>query len=205
MNLTPKEEQMYQYIKNAINECGYPPSIRDIASALSIKSTSTVHYYLKKLEDKNVIKREGNINRGISLVSSEIQPEVPYDAISIPIVGRVAAGEPILADQNIEDYLPIPSSYLPRSGASFLLEVNGDSMIEAGILDGDYVLVHQTQEARNGDMVVALIDDEATVKTFYREKDHIRLQPENEAYSPILVYGQMSIVGIVRGVFRFLR
>ncbi len=198
--LTKKEEIILDYIKDRIDSDGFPPTIRDICKDLKISSTATVHYYLKKLENKNVIIRQGHMNRAIKIVEDE---NAKVESVDIPVVGQVAAGIPILAEENVEDYLPMPAHKL-KNGTNFLLKVVGDSMIDAGIHDGDYVLVNEQNHANNGDMVVALIDNEATVKNFYKEKDHYRLQPQNPAFEPIITT-ELHIVGIVHAVFRFFR
>ncbi len=201
--LTVKEEIILNYIKDRIESDGFPPTIRDMCKDLKIRSTATVHYYLKKLENKGVILRQGNMNRAIKIVEEEDLVESKVEAVDIPVIGQVAAGVPILAEQNIEDYLPMPAHKL-KNGTNFLLKVVGDSMIDAGIHDGDYVLVNEQNTANNGDMIVALIDGEATVKNLYKEKDHFRLQPQNSAFSPILTK-DLHIVGVVHAVFRFFR
>ncbi len=191
-----KEQMVYEYIKSQIEKVGYPPSIREICSAVGLSSPSTVHGYLKRLTDKGIILQDGSKKRAIRLP----EREVIADVLSVPVVGTVAAGTPILATENITDVFPLSQSF-PHSGELFMLKVKGDSMINAGILDGDFVIVEQQQTARNGQMVVALVDDSATVKTFYKENGHFRLQPENDALSPIIV-DEVSILGVVTGVFR---
>ncbi|MGI6141849.1 MAG: transcriptional repressor LexA, partial [Caldicoprobacterales bacterium] len=180
---------------------GYPPSVREICDAVGLKSTSTVHGYLERLEKKGLIRRDPTKPRAI-----EILDDTTYvfkkELVNVPIVGRVTAGQPILAVENIEDTFPIPAQYLHNTQNDvFMLSVKGDSMIEAGILDGDLVIIEKKPTAQNGDMVVALIEDEATVKTFYKEVDHIRLQPENSAMEPIIVK-DVTILGKVIGVIR---
>lgn len=204
MKLTKKQQQVYDFLEQYTLEEGYPPSIREMCKGLGVKSTSTIHGHLSKLEEKGFIKRESTKNRAITMAKA---PSVPMPVMdinyaSIPVVGRVTAGSPILAVENIEDYFPIPTNHL-SSGDHFLLRVQGDSMMNAGILDSDYVLVRKTEQADNGDYIVALIDDTATVKTFYKEKDHIRLQPENPDYNPIRGT-DIQVIGKVKGVFRFL-
>lgn len=200
--------KIFEFVKQQTREKGYPPTIREICAAVGLSSTSTVHSYLKKLEEKNLISMESSKTRAISIIDDEFNTEnidmnqEPTDITNVPIVGRVAAGQPILAEENIEEYFPVPNDFI--SGAnSFMLRVSGDSMIEAGILDRDYVLIRQQKTAINGDIVVAVIDGEATVKTYYKEKDHIRLQPENQYLEPIIVK-DVNIVGKVAGVFRRL-
>ena len=198
--LTPKQEQILNYIKEQILEKGFPPSVREICEAIGLKSTSSVHAHLESLEKKGYIRRDATKSRTIEILDESFQ-QVRTEMVSIPVVGRVAAGAPILAQENIESYFPVPAELVPQ-GESFILDVKGDSMINAGILSGDRIFVHRTSDARNGDMVVALIDDSATVKTFYREDGHIRLQPENDTMDPIIV-DDCSILGRVFGVFRY--
>lgn len=204
------EDRMYQILDFVTTEAkknGYPPTVREICKAVELNSTSTVHAYLKRLEDKNLITKESLKTRAISVTrpnyDDDFKSTLPMrEMVEVPVVGRVAAGQPILAEENIEDTFPVPLDFL--NGANgFMLRVKGESMIEAGILDNDFVLVRQQNTANNGDIVVALIDDEATVKTYYRERDHIRLQPENSLLSPILL-AECSVVGKVTGVFRKL-
>lgn len=191
-----KEQMVYEYIKSQIEKVGYPPSIREICSAVGLSSPSTVHAYIKRLTEKGLILQDGSKKRAIRLP----EREVIADVLSVPVVGTVAAGTPILATENITDVFPLSQSF-PHSGELFMLKVKGDSMINAGILDGDFVIVEQQSTARNGQMVVALVDDSATVKTFYKENGHFRLQPENDALEPIIV-NEVSILGVVSGVFR---
>lgn len=205
MKLTKKQQQVYDYLVDYTQESGFPPSIREMCQGLGVRSTSTIHGHLEKLEEKGYIKRESTKNRAITLTKVPAPALPQFDAAfaSIPVIGRVTAGSPILAVENIEDYFPIPTSHL-ASGDHFLLKVQGDSMLNAGILDDDYVLVRKTEQANNGDYIVALVgDDSATVKTFYKENSHIRLQPENDAYEPI-IGTDIQIIGLVKGVFRFI-
>ncbi|HHT65788.1 MAG: transcriptional repressor LexA [Caldicoprobacterales bacterium] len=199
--LSEKQKKILNFLKKEIRTKGYPPSVREICDAVGLKSTSTVHGYLERLEKKGLIRRDPTKPRAI-----EILDDTTYvfkkELINVPIVGQVTAGQPILAVENIEDTFPIPAEYLHNhSNDVFMLSVRGESMIEAGILDGDLVIIEKKPTAQNGDMVVALIEDEATVKTFYKEKDHIRLQPENAAMEPIIVR-DVSILGKVIGVIR---
>lgn len=192
--------KVLEYIKQSINENHYSPSVRDICQDVGIKSTSSAHSYLKKLAELGYIIMDNSISRSIRL--PELEKKVEMEGlVSIPIVGQVAAGQPILATENIETHFPIKEEYT-KGSVSFMLKVKGDSMIEAGILDGDLILVKQQNTANNGDIVVALIDDEATVKTFYKESDHIRLQPENSSMNPIIIKSDIVIAGIVIGLFR---
>jgi len=200
--ISAKQQQILDYIKEEILKRGYPPAVREICQAVNLKSTSTVHAHLERLEKNGYIRRDPTKPRAIEIVDDSFN-QVRTEMISIPIVGRVAAGEPIFADQNISGYFPVPSSMVP-SGDSFVLNVKGDSMINAGIFSGDQVFVHACDTAKNGDMVVALIDDSATVKTFYKESDHIRLQPENDDMDPIIV-NDCQILGRVFGVFRMVK
>ena len=198
--ISAKQQQILEYIKEEILKRGYPPAVREICEAVNLKSTSTVHAHLERLEKNGYIRRDPTKPRAIEIVDDSFQ-QVRTEMVSIPVVGRVAAGEPILAEQNIESYFPVPASMVPN-GDSFVLNVKGDSMINAGIFSGDQIFVHACDTAKNGDMVVALVDDSATVKTFYKEADHIRLQPENSTMSPILVH-DVKILGKVKGVFRY--
>lgn len=200
--ISDKQKEILEYMKKEILNKGYPPTVRDICEAVQLKSTSSVHSHLETLEKNGYIRRDPTKPRAIEIIDDNFNL-TRREMVNIPIVGKVAAGEPILATENIENYFPIPAEYMPK-GESFMLKVKGESMINAGILDGDYILVEKCSTARNGDMVVALVDDSATVKTFYREADHIRLQPENDTMDPIIVYN-CDIMGKVFGVFRFFR
>jgi repressor LexA len=200
--LTPKEKIFYDYITNTIRTEGYSPSVRDIQQALDVKSTSTVHAYLQRLEEKGYIRKSDRKSR--SLRVSDPLP-ASQDIAHVPLVGTVAAGLPILATQNIERYIDIPLfSRSLRDRDLFALRVKGESMIEVGIMPGDIIVVHRDAAIRNGEIVVALIDDEATVKTFYQEDGHFRLQPENSTMEPIIVK-ELSILGKVVSVLRFYR
>ena len=198
--ISAKQQEILDYIKSQILERGFPPAVRDICEAVHLKSTSSVHSHLETLEKNGYIRRDPTKPRAIEILDDSFQM-LRRETANVPIVGRVAAGEPLLAEQNIEDYFPIPTEFLPNN-QTFLLKVRGESMINVGILDGDYVLVEQRQTANNGEMVVALIEDGATVKTFYKEEGVIRLQPENDTMDPIIVRDVM-ILGKVIGVFRF--
>ena len=197
---TEKQEKVLDYIKETIHEKGYSPSVRDICGNVGIKSTSTVHAYLKKLTDAGLIVMDNSISRSIRL-PEPLRQLGGSDLVEVPIVGQVAAGSPILAEENIEDTFTVSSAYTKNSTV-FMLKVKGDSMIEAGILEGDLILVKQQATASNGDIVVAVLEDEATVKTYYKEKDHIRLQPENSTMDPIIVLDDIIIAGKVIGLFR---
>lgn len=216
--LTAKQSEILEFLKKTISEKGYPPSIREICSAVNLKSTSSVHAYLEVLENKGYIVKDSHNSRSIRILESaadghsgnaadeifdeEIVKNDMTDMVMVPIVGTVAAGIPILASEQIESYFPVPADRLPNR-QTFFLRVKGDSMVNAGILDKDLVLVEQKNDAENGDIVVALIDDSATVKTFYKESDHIRLQPQNDYMEPIIVKGDLTILGKVIGDMRF--
>lgn len=200
--ISKKQSEILEYIKSQIINKGYPPSVRDICEAVDLKSTSSVHSHLETLEKNGYIRRDPTKPRAIEIIDDNFNLS-RREVVNVPIVGKVAAGQPILAVENIESYFPVPMEFMPNEQC-FMLKVQGDSMINAGIFDGDTIIVEQCQTARNGDMVVALVEDSATVKTFYREADHIRLQPENDAMEPIIV-PDCRILGKVFGVFRFFR
>ena len=198
--ISPKQQEILEFIKEQILTRGFPPSVRDICEAVHLKSTSSVHSHLETLEKNGYIRRDPTKPRAIEILDDTFNL-TRREVTNVPLVGRVAAGEPILAQENIENYFPIPVEMLPNNN-TFMLTVKGESMINAGILDGDYVLVEEQHTALNGDMVVALIEDGATVKTFYKEEGMIRLQPENDFMDPIIVR-DVQILGKVIGVFRF--
>lgn len=199
--LNPKEKIFYDYISETIQTQGFPPSVRDIQQALGIKSTSTVHAYLQRLEEKGYIRKSDRKSR--SLRVNDPTPS-KKDVAHIPIVGTVAAGTPILAVENIEDYIDIPLTRRSlRSSDLFALRIKGESMIGVGIMDGDVIVVRKENVAENGEIVVALVGDEATVKTYYRENGHFRLQPENPTMAPIIVEDELVILGKVVSVHRF--
>ncbi len=200
--ISKKQTEILEYIKSQILNKGYPPSVRDICEAVDLKSTSSVHSHLETLEKNGYIRRDPTKPRAIEIIDDNFNL-VRREVVNVPIVGRVAAGQPILAVENVESYFPIPMEFMPNEQC-FMLKVQGDSMINAGIFDGDTILVEQCQTARNGDMVVALVDDSATVKTFYREADHIRLQPENDSMEPIII-PDCQVLGRVFGVMRFFK
>lgn len=200
--MSPKQKEILEYIKSQIMERGFPPAVRDICEAVHLKSTSSVHSHLETLEKNGYIKRDPTKPRAIEILDDSFN-FLRREMVNVPVIGQVAAGEPILAQQNIEDYFPIPVEYMPNK-QTFMLSVKGESMINAGILDGDMVLVEQRDTADNGEMVVALIEDGATVKTFYKEEGIVRLQPENDTMDPIIVE-DVQILGKVIGVFRFLK
>lgn len=210
-----REQKILAFMRNEIKTKGYPPTVREIGAALGIKSTSTVHKDIASLVEHGYLKKDPSKPRALMLVeddhigsaqvaSAELPPE-REDIVEVPIVGNVAAGTPILAEENIEDTFPVPAGFV--HGDSFILRVRGESMINAGILDGDLILVQQQNTAYNGEIVVAMVEgefeSEATVKTFYRENGHVRLQPENDSMDPIIV-GDALILGKVKGVFRYL-
>lgn len=197
--ITAKQREILEYIKNEILNRGYPPAVREICEAVHLKSTSSVHSHLESLEKNGYIRRDPTKPRAIEIMDENFNL-TRREIVNVPVVGRVAAGQPILAVENIESYFPLPAEMIPNQ-ETFILNVKGDSMINVGIFDGDQVLVQRQPNAENGEIVVALIEDSATVKTFYKEADHIRLQPENDAYEPIIVPDCM-ILGKVFGVFR---
>lgn len=199
--ITSKQQEILEYIKSEILSKGYPPSVREIGEAVNLKSTSSVHSHLESLEKKGYIRRDLAKPRAIEIMDDNFNL-TRREVVNVPIVGQVAAGSPILAVENIENYFPIPSEYMPNK-QSFMLKVKGESMINVGIYDGDQILVEESPTAHNGDIVVALVDDSATVKTFYKEDGYIRLQPENDTMDPIIVE-DCQILGKVFGVFRFL-
>lgn len=200
-DLTQKQIEILLYIKNEVQRQGYPPSVRDICKGVNLKSTSTVHSHLEKLELKGYIRKDPTKPRAIEILDKEDDFLLAHKkTVDVPIVGRVTAGAPILAVENIEDTYPVPLE-LVEGHDVFMLKVQGESMIDAGILDGDLVLVKEQKSAHNGEIVVALLEDEATIKRFYKEKDHIRLQPENQFMSPIYAK-DVSILGKVIGLYR---
>ncbi len=200
-DLNDSQIQILHFIKNQIKQKGYPPSVREICKGVDLKSTSTVHRHLERLETKGYIRRDPTKPRAIEILdNSDDNLFSPKKTVDIPIIGKVTAGEPILAVEHIEDTFPVPIELAER-GSLFMLRVQGDSMIEAGILDGDYVIVKQQNDAINGDIVIALLDNEATVKRFFKEKDYIRLQPENQSMEPIIV-DNVNILGKVIGLYR---
>ena len=196
--ITPKQQEILDYIKNEILNRGFPPAVREICEAVNLKSTSSVHSHLEALEKNGYIRRDATKPRAIEIIDDNFNL-VRREVVNDPIIGTVAAGQPLLAVENIEGYFPIPAEFMPNS-QSFLLKVKGESMINAGIFDGDQVLVKQQSTAEDGDIVVALIDD--GVKTFHKEKGYYRLQPENDTMEPILVHEGLQILGKVFGVFR---
>lgn len=198
--ISDKQREILEFMKNEILNKGYPPTVRDICEAVNLKSTSSVHSHLETLEKNGYIRRDPTKPRAIEIIDDNFNL-TRREVVNVPLIGRVAAGEPILAEENIENYFPVPAEYMPNQ-QSFMLKVKGESMINVGIYDGDSILVKQQDTASNGDIVVALIDDSSTVKTFYKEDGHIRLQPENDTMDPIIVE-DCAILGKVFGVFRF--
>ena len=203
--LTERLREVLEFIKEQVREKGYPPSVREIGDAVGLRSSSTVHGHLRRLESKGYIRRDPTKPRAIEDIQDDepVESLLTKDLVSVPLVGSVTAGQPILAVENIEDYVPLPRDFASDE-ATFMLRIKGDSMIDAGILDGDYVVVRQQPDAINGDIVVALLEDEATVKRFYREANYVRLQPENPLYDPILTT-DVQILGKVIGVLRRLQ
>lgn len=198
--LSGKQKEVLDYIKDEILKKGYPPTVREICEKVDLRSTSSVHAHLEKLEKLGYIRRDPTKPRAIEIVDDNFNM-VRTEMVSLPVIGTVAAGSPILAEENISNYFPVPAEMIPHGEPSFVLKVKGDSMINAGIYSGDQIFVQQCSTAHNGDTVVALIDDSATVKTFYKEDGHIRLQPENDTMDPIIV-DDCQILGKVFGVFR---
>ena len=200
--ISAKQREILEYIKSQILERGFPPAVREICEAVNLKSTSSVHSHLETLEKNGYIRRDPTKPRAIEICDDSFQM-IRTEMINIPVVGQVAAGTPILAEENIDNYIPIPVSMCPK-GDSFIVNVKGNSMINAGIFNGDMLFVHACNTAENGEKVVALIDDSATVKTYYKEKGHIRLQPENDEMDPIIVEN-CQILGKVFGVLRLYK
>ena len=198
--ITAKQREILDYLKQQVLLRGYPPSVREICEAVNLKSTSSVHAHLETLERNGYIRKDPTKPRAIEVIDDSFNT-LRTEVVSIPVVGQVAAGMPILAEENITQYFPVPADIIPKGEPSFVLKVKGDSMINAGILSGDQIFVQMCNTARNGDMVVALVDDSATVKTFYKEDGHIRLQPENDTMDPIIV-DDCQILGKVYGIFR---
>lgn len=199
--ITAKQQEILEYIKNEILNKGYPPAVREICDAVQLKSTSSVHSHLESLEKNGYIRRDPTKPRAIEIIDDNFNL-TRREVVNVPILGTVAAGSPLLAVENVENYFPIPSEFMPNQ-ESFMLVVKGDSMINIGIFDGDKVLVQQQSTAQNGDIVVALVEDSATVKRFFKENGQYRLQPENDTLDPIIVK-EVTILGKVFGVFRFL-
>ena len=198
--ITEKQQEILDYIKQEILNKGYPPTVRELCDAVHLKSTSSIHSHLETLEKNGYIRRDPSKPRTIEIVDENFNL-TRREVVNVPIVGEIAAGKPILAVNNIDNYFPVPAEYMPNQ-QTFMLKVKGDSMINAGIFNGDTLIVKQQDTARNGEIVAALVDDSATVKTFYKEDGHVRLQPENDNMDPIIV-PDCQILGVVFGVFRF--
>ena len=202
--LTKRQQDILDFIKLKVQEKGYPPSVREIGQAVGLASSSTVHGHLSRLEEKGYIRRDPTKPRAIEILGDDRMDTETQSVIQVPIVGKVTAGLPITAVESVEEHFPLPASIVAGADQVFMLRISGDSMIEAGIFDGDLVVVRQQQSAYNGEIVVALTEDnEATVKRFYKEKDHFRLQPENSSLEPIILK-QVSVIGKVIGVYRDL-
>ncbi len=199
--ISSKQQEILEYIKQEILNKGYPPAVREICEAVHLKSTSSVHSHLETLEKNGYIRRDPTKPRAIEIIDDNFNL-TRREVVNVPIIGQVAAGQPLFAVENIENYFPIPTEFMPNA-ETFMLKVKGDSMINAGIFNGDKILVQKQSDAQNGDIVVALVDDSATVKTFYKEDGHYRLQPENDTMDPIIV-NECSILGKVFGIMRFL-
>ena len=199
--ITPKQQEILEYIKETILKKGYPPAVREICEAVRLKSTSSVHSHLEQLEKNGYIRRDPTKPRTIEIIDDTFNL-ARREVVNVPLLGTVAAGAPILAQENIENYFPIPVEMLPNKEI-FMLKVKGDSMIDAGIYNGDRVIVAKADTARNGEIVVALVDDSATVKTFYKEKGRFRLQPQNASMDPIIL-DEVQILGKVIGLFRLM-
>ena len=199
--ISSKQREILEYIKQEILNKGYPPAVREICEAVHLKSTSSVHSHLETLEKNGYIRRDPTKPRAIEIIDDNFNL-TRREVVNVPIIGQVAAGQPLLAVENIENYFPIPTEFMPNA-ETFMLKVKGDSMINAGIFNGDKILVQKQSDAQNGDIVVALVDDSATVKTFYKEDGHFRLQPENDTMDPIIV-NECSNLGKVFGIMRFL-
>lgn len=200
--ITPKQQEILEYLKNEIMNRGYPPAVREICEAVKLKSTSSVHSHLETLERNGYIHRDPSKPRAIEIVDDSFNL-TRRELVNVPLIGTISAGQPVLAVENIEGYFPIPTEYMPNS-ETFMLRVKGESMINAGIFDGDQIIIQKQSVAQNGDFVVAMLEDSVTVKTFYKEEDHIRLQPENDFMDPIIV-SDVQILGKVIGLFRMFR
>jgi len=199
--LTKRQREILTYVLDSMQQRGYPPSVREIGTALGLTSSSTVHSHLAALEKKGFIHRDPSKPRAIEILKDGAS-QPPKRVVNVPVLGRIAAGQPILAEENVEDVFPLPKDFV-REDASFILRVRGDSMIDAGIHDGDYLVIRQQATANNGEIVAAMIGEEATVKRFYRERDHIRLQPENSTMSPI-ISRDVTVIGKAVALIRRL-
>jgi repressor LexA len=203
-NISPRQENILKFISKSIKETGYPPSVREIAIAVNLSSSATVHSHLKKLEEKGYLKRDSSKPRAISLLTgyeSETESTSFNNMVYVPVVGNISAGKPILAEENIDDYFPLTPDFVKGKKEVFILHVRGDSMVNAGILDRDYIIVRKQENAINGEIIVALLDDEATVKRFFKAEDKIKLMPENDYMEPIIAK-DVKIIGKVIGVIR---
>lgn len=200
-NISEKQKEILEYLKECILQKGYPPAVREICDAVHLKSTSSVHAHLETLEEKGYIRKDPTKPRAIEILDDTFNLS-RREIVNVPIIGTVTCGEPIIAEERIDGYFPVPPEYLHTGKTTYMLKVKGDSMINAGIFHGDLVMVEETNTARNSDIVVALIDDSATVKTYYKENGHIRLQPENDTMDPIIINGDITILGKVVGLFR---
>lgn len=202
--LSVNEQNILNYIRKQVREVGYPPSVRELCKAVGLKSTSSVHLYLSRLAEKGYITKGNLKTRALKITGEPLGSTQDVDMIEVPLVGQVAAGAPILAEENIEEYVKLPVSLVKqntKTESTYMLKVKGDSMINVGIFSGDYIIVSKCNEAQNGQIIVALLENEATVKTFYKEKDYIRLQPENDTMEPIIVK-DVQIIGKVVGLIR---
>lgn len=200
--LSPRQKEILDFIRSEVRSKGYPPSVREIGEAVGLSSSSTVHAHLEHLEELGYIRRDPTKPRAIELLTEGAPNTDAISVVNVPLVGRVAAGAPIFAEQNVEEMVPLPKDFV-RNEESFMLKVRGESMIEAGIFDGDLVVVKRTSNAADGDIVVALVGDEATVKRFFRERDRVRLQPENSSMEPIFAT-DVIILGKVTGLLRHM-
>ena len=198
--ITAKQKEILEYIKDEILKKGYPPTVREICEAVHLKSTSSVHSHLETLEKNGYIRRDPTKSRTIEIIDDNFNLS-RREVVNIPLIGQVAAGQPLLAVENVAEYFPVPAEYMPN-GETFMLKVKGDSMVNMGIYDGDQIIVKKQNTASNGEVIVALVDDSATVKRFYKENGHIRLQPENDFMDPIIV-DDCEILGKVIGLIRF--
>ncbi len=199
-DLSDRQRNILEFIKYQIKTVGYPPSVREIGKAVGLKSSSTVHNHLIQLEEKGYLKRDPSKPRAIIPIEPENVSELITESIDLPVVGNVAAGSPILAEENIEEYLPIPINFI-GSGSHFILKVKGDSMINVGIIDGDYLIVRQQNHASNGEIIVAIVENEATVKRFFKMDNHIELRPENSLMKP-MIFDDIEIAGKITGLLR---
>ncbi|RID86925.1 transcriptional repressor LexA [Peribacillus asahii] len=204
--LSKRQQDILNFIKEEVQKKGYPPSVREIGEAVGLASSSTVHGHLSRLESKGLIRRDATKPRAIEILDLDKDSHIPQsNVINVPLLGKVTAGLPITAIENIEEYFPLPANMAPHDEQVFMLEIMGESMIEAGILDGDYVIVKQQKTANNGDIVVAMTEEnEATVKRFFKEESYIRLQPENSTMEPILLH-DVTILGKVIGLYRHIQ